>query len=79
MCALDELYTDDSKDNYVMEKVIKYSTTILKQLPQKVNKKLSLQILSPNQGFENQVKLQDDTRIVHKTGRVIRIKEHSSR
>ena len=74
MCALDELYTDDSKDNYVMEKVIKYSTTILKQLPQTVNKKLSLQILSPNQGFENQVKLQDHTRIVEKKGRIIRIR-----
>ena len=55
MCALDELYTDDSKDNYVMEKVIKYSTTILKQLPQTIQQK-NLVCNYCDQGFENQVK-----------------------
>ena len=33
------LTTDDSKDNYDIEKAIKFSKTCLKQLPQTINRK----------------------------------------
>ena len=79
MCALDELYTDDSKDNYVMEKVIKYSTTVLKQLPQTIQQKKNLVCNYCDQSFENQVSFRTTQVLFTKLEGLVELKEHSRR
>ena len=65
-----DLPTDDSKDNSDIEKGFHNNF----EATYKDNQYKILVCNFCEQVFENQVKLQDHTRIVHKTGRVIRIK-----
>ena len=79
MCALDELYTDDSKDNYVMEKVIKYSTTILKQLPQTIQQKRTLFAIIVTKISKIKWSVRTTQELYIKLEGLLELKEHSRR
>ena len=65
-----DLPTDDSKNNSDIEKVFQNNF----EATYAVNQYKILVCNFCEQIFENQVKLQDHTKIIHKTGRDIRIK-----